>query len=253
MTCALPDSRVSPLHSLARSQRRLTWEFESIIVSRTMAIAGRGQESSTEQGELARPVVLSPPKDELLELARAAATGHEGAARTLMTTVAGSMLRTVRKVLGAQHPDVDDVMQDAVIAFISALAEFRGDCYVKHYANRIAVLTAMAARRRLRSKDRLSAPNVALSELEDRGDVSPLGRALAARRRDLLRQLLDDMPESIAEALALRFMLGYSVEEIAVAADVPTNTVWSRLRLGKQRLRKVLTDARLLDELGALE
>jgi len=36
-------------------------------------------------------------------------------------------------------------------------------------------------------------------------------------------------------------MLGYSVEEIAAASSVPKNTVWSRLRLGKQRLRLKLS------------
>jgi RNA polymerase sigma-70 factor (ECF subfamily) len=40
--------------------------------------------------------------------------------------------------------------------------------------------------------------------------------------------------------LALHFVLGYSVEEIAASTEVPANTVWSRLRLGKQALRKKL-------------
>jgi len=137
------------------------------------------------------------------------------------------MLRTVRKVLGSQHPDVDDVMQDAVVAFVAALGEFRGECYVGHFANRVAVLTAMAARRRAQTRARFTTSVTELVELEDAQAASPLQGAMAGRRRDLVRQLLDQMPDPIAEALALHFMLGYSVEEIVAASSVPKNTVGS--------------------------
>ena len=63
---------------------------------------------------------------------------------------------------------------------------------------------------------------------------------VASRRRALVRRLLDDLPEVIAEALALHFILDHTVEEIAAATAVPANTVWSRLRLGKRALRRRL-------------
>ena len=73
---------------------------------------------------------------------------------------------------------------------------------------------------------------------------------VAGRRRELVRRLLDELPDVIAEALALHFILGYTVEEIAAAASVPVNTVWSRLRLGKRALRRKLSgDAQLAEML----
>jgi DNA-directed RNA polymerase specialized sigma24 family protein len=64
----------------------------------------------------------------------------------------------------------------------------------------------------------------------------------------VVRQLLDELPDVIAEALALHFILGYTVDEIAAAASVSPNTVWSRLRLGKQTLRRKLEgDARIAE------
>ncbi len=226
----------------------MTVEFGSVIVGLSMATAANRE--GPAQGPSA---VLAPPKDDLLELARAAALGQENAARTLMTAVAGGMLRSVRKVLGAHHPDVDDAMQDAVIAFVSALREFRGDCHVAHFANRVAVFTAMAVRRRSQTRARFTDLGASLAEQEDLHGASPLAGALAKRRRELVRALLDDLSEPIAEAVALHFLLGYSVEEIAAASSVPVNTVWSRLRLGKQRLRKALTDERFAEELGGLQ
>jgi len=81
-------------------------------------------------------------------------------------------------------------------------------------------------------------------------ELSPLATTVASRRRVLVRQLLDELPEPIAEALALHFILDHTVEEIADASSVPANTVWSRLRLGKQALRrKLAADAHLAEML----
>ena len=74
----------------------------------------------------------------------------------------------------------------------------------------------------------------------------PTGGAHATRRRQLVRQLLDELPDAIAEALGMHYILGCSVEEIAEAATVSPNTVWSRLRLGKHALRKKLANDQAL-------
>ena len=47
-----------------------------------------------------------------------------------------------------------------------------------------------------------------------------------------------EIPEEQAEALGLRIMLGWSLEEVAQAAGAPLNTIRSRLRLAKEALRK---------------
>ena len=165
------------------------------------------------------------------------------------------MLRIVRKVLGRGHSDVDDVTQDAVISLLTALLTFRGECSVEHFANRIALLTALAARRRARARARtVEAETDSFADVAGDADAgehaSPLATAVAARRRMLVRQLLDELPDVIAEALASHFILGYTVDEIAASSSVPVNTVWSRLRLGKQALRRKLErDAELAEML----
>jgi RNA polymerase sigma-70 factor (ECF subfamily) len=190
--------------------------------------------------------------DDLLELAGMAARGNLDAAATLTTQVGAPMLKVVRKVLGRRHPDVEDVVQDGVIAFLGALATFRGECSVVRFAQRIALLTALAARRRTRLRGQWSeahAGDVA-APVEDQSS-SPLDTAVASRRRALVRGMLDELPDVIAEALALHFILGYTVEEIAAATEVSPNTIWSRLRLGKRALRRrLLEDTRLREMLA---
>jgi RNA polymerase sigma factor (sigma-70 family) len=206
--------------------------------------------------ELAGPAVEhAATNDELLPLARAAANGDPTAAANLVAQVGGSMLTVVRRVLGEGHTDIEDVAQEATIAFLGTLAGFREECRVVHFANRIALVTALEKRRSLRSRRRWwdwSGRN--LENVPDEGLSSPLATMVSSRRRMLVRQLLGELPPMIAEALALHFLLDHTVEEIAAMASVSPNTVWSRLRLGKKALRKKLQrDQRLAEMLGLSE
>jgi len=194
------------------------------------------------------PGTSAAPVDPLGALARLAVEGDRDAQRTLLVTLGPSLLRAVRGVLGAAHPDVDDVLQEAMTGVYSALPGFRGECRVVHFANRIAVQTALAVRRRAGYRSRytpLTAPEE-LVELPSR-DVSPSDAHVAAERRHALRELLDRLPEAQAEALVLHTLLGYSVDETAETQRVPVNTARSRLRNALASLREsVSADPRLV-------
>ena len=192
--------------------------------------------------------------DVLLPLVRRALQGDSPAVSRLVHYVAPRLLRTVRQVMGAGHPDIDDITQDAVIGFLHALAEFRAESTVLHFARRIGLLTALAARRRLGTRARrISSADFEDIAIEDQRS-SPHVDLLASRRRQLVRELLDDLSESIAEAMAAHFVLGLTVDEIAATSRVPADTVWSRLRLGKATIRKRLRrDPRLAELLRVFE
>ena len=157
-------------------------------------------------------------------------------------------LRVVRQVLGAQHPDVSDVVQEAVFATLAALPEFRRQCAVTHFVWRVAALTAMNARRRLRVREQVTPGTDGVDEYPS-DEPSPFGLILAARRRDVLRQLLDELPAVQAEVLALHCVLGFTIEETAAASGAPLNTVRSRLLAAKSALRERLSQD---DELSQL-
>lgn len=187
--------------------------------------------------------------DPLLTLARAAKTGDRAATRTLVVALTPVLLRAARGVLGAAHPEVEDTAQESAFGLVKALGEYREDCTVAHYAARIGALTALAHRRKLRARGEglhqeldLEAPSTC---------DSPADALLAARRRRVLRQLCDELPSVQSEALILHCVLGLSVEEIAVTAACPANTVKSRLRLAKEAMRlRISADPALEDLLG---
>jgi RNA polymerase sigma-70 factor (ECF subfamily) len=162
-----------------------------------------------------------------------------------VTHIAPFVLKVVRSVVGRDHADVDDVAQDAVIAVLASLDSFRADSTVLHYAGRIALFTALGARKREKARRR-RVDEEPTESIE--GPQSPLAELVASRRRDILLALLDELPEPTAEALALHFILGHTVAEIAGAAGISVNTVWSRLRLGREALQRRLSrDKRLAD------
>lgn len=169
-------------------------------------------------------------------LALRARRGDARAARELVTELAPSLLGVVRSVLGASHPDVEDVLQESLVGFLGALGDFRGECGIKHFGCRIAARSALDARRRAwRARRREDAVRA-----EPVSEFAPSAHeeATAQRRCELVRRLLDELPEVQAETLALRLMLGFSMQEVADATGAPVNTVRSRLRLAKEALAK---------------
>lgn len=184
------------------------------------------------------------PHDELASLVTAQAAGDKAALRTLLLALGSPMIQVIRRVLGARHPDVEDTLQEATLALIRALPTFRGDCTVRQFACRIATFTAISTRRRQRPGAQSSLDDLdqveAIDDLQRdlNGDAaSPIDWAVAARRRLLVRLLLDELPLAQAEALVLHAIAGLTVEELAGATGAPFETVRSRLRLAKAALR----------------
>jgi RNA polymerase sigma factor (sigma-70 family) len=180
--------------------------------------------------------VVAPPDADLSDLARRAAGGDRRAAHGLLLRVGPSMLRAARRVLARRTEDVEDVVQEAMQALIDALPGFRGQCTVLHFAWRVAVLTALANRRRLDLRAQWAAGSTDGADVAADGP-SPAEAALLRSRREALGALLDQLPPDQAEVLVLHAAYGFTVEEVAGAVGRPVETIRSRLRLAKRALR----------------
>jgi RNA polymerase sigma-70 factor (ECF subfamily) len=164
-----------------------------------------------------------------------AKAGHPEGLRRFLVAVAPWVRRTCNGVLGAGHPDLDDTMQECLFAAVKALDKYRFDGDIRHYVTKIALRIAIAAKRSsvarwrnhdlLQSEPTLEAPTSA-------------SREWSADEVNLVRRILDRLSGVQSEAVLMRIVLGYSVEEIAAATGVSPNTVKTRLRLGKDALRR---------------
>jgi len=186
---------------------------------------------------------------ELMALARLAGTGDPAATRRFLDRVWAPIARVVNGVLGPHHPEVDDVIQQSLIAVLQALGGFRGECHPAGYASRITLHVALRARRNAALR-RTRNQTLAQISAADPDAVWPGCELSAERRKRALRDLLTDLPEEQADALALRVMLGWSLEDVAQATGAPLNTVRSRVRLAKEALRRrIEADPSLSDQL----
>ena len=189
--------------------------------------------------------------EEVLLLVELARKGDLGATSRLLRVLAPRVAAVVRVVMGPGHPDQDDAIQQSLIALLQALPAFRGECQPSSYASRIAARVAVAARRRSRARTARHEELTALDR-ESSHDLSPADEASATRRKHLLRELLGELPEEQAEAMTLRIVLGWSLEEVAAASGAPVNTIRSRLRLAREAMRRrIEQDPRLFEELEA--
>ena len=183
----------------------------------------------------------------LYELAEAAAGGDMQATSALLKALAPGMIRSASAILGASHPDLDDVIQQSLIGLVQALPGFRGECSPAHYASRIVARTAVAASHRAKVRHARRDDSAELDAFAS--ESSPPQDAIdAERRRRVVQGLLETLPEEQAETLALRVVLGFSLQEVADATSTPLNTVRSRVRLAKEALRRRIEgDAALQD------
>ncbi|GAB4213146.1 MAG: hypothetical protein OHK0013_36750 [Sandaracinaceae bacterium] len=176
-----------------------------------------------------------PSLDPWLDLALAARRGDRRATEALVRGLAPRVHDVARAVLGARHPDVDDLVQDSLVAVVRALRSFEGRSSVQHYATRITVRVCIAGKRRARRHDHEDAGLMALAA--DTTNQRPFRQLLRERRRAIVRALLAELPDAQSEALALRVCLGLPMEAVADMTGAPLNTVYSRLRLAKAALR----------------
>ncbi|MBL8953099.1 MAG: sigma-70 family RNA polymerase sigma factor [Myxococcaceae bacterium] len=138
--------------------------------------------------------------------------------------------------LGVAAPDLEDAVQDVFIVAHRRLAQFRGDSKLSTWVTGIAVRVAHDYRRRdARKPAEPLEPHEAA--LEDRG-VAPDDAVSRAQAGDLLATLLARLEPSQREVFVLAELEQLSAPEIAELMGTPVNTVYSRLRLARERFNE---------------
>jgi RNA polymerase sigma-70 factor, ECF subfamily len=157
----------------------------------------------------------------------------------LYRTAYPRIYRTLVAIL-AEPAEAEDCAQDAFVHAFRAWKRWRPDAPAEAWVHRIAVNSAISARRRARLRS--------VGELLRR-----LGRpghgpdpAEVATKPDLLGALRS-IPPKLAAAIVLRHYHGYNNREIAAALGVSERTVGTRLRQAGDRLRVLIGETGALD------
>jgi RNA polymerase sigma-70 factor (ECF subfamily) len=168
------------------------------------------------------------------DLARIASAGDLAALNVLLVTVRPEVLRVCSRLL-PNREDAEEACQDTLLAVARGLPRFEGRSTFRTWMYRLAT-------NRSRSAYRRSAPAAPATSRDVQADVADPRRTsvVASTRLDLLDALARLRPE-LAEAIALRDVLGLSYAEIAALHRVPAGTVKSRIHQARRELRKLLT------------
>ncbi len=183
-----------------------------------------------------------------LDLVVAARGGDRTAFATLLGRHSPRLLSLARQIVG---PDAaEDVLQEAALDAYRGLDGFAGASAVGTWLYRITLNRCLSERRR-RTPEPIEAEPLDLLRRWEDPDYTVDPATVAARRADadVLRSVLDSLPESYRVALILHDAHGLSAAELAEAMDVPLGTAKSYIRRGRMALVSRLAE----DDYGLLE
>lgn len=174
---------------------------------------------------------------ELSDLARRAGAGDGSAAERLFLALLPRVRNLVRYLIRGDR-DVDDLSQEALLTLLRGLSSYRGEGAFRAWADRIVARSVFASRRRVRLVEvGLDAEPPATNETSQGSEAQATDSYCS--RREMARHL-DTLPEAQRTALVLHHVLGMTVPEIATELGVPLETVRSRLKQGKDQLKRRL-------------
>jgi RNA polymerase sigma-70 factor (ECF subfamily) len=150
--------------------------------------------------------------------------------------LARRLLPRVRRVASAffnQSADVEDATQSSFVQILHSSGGYAGLSSVEHWADRIVARTSMrmvSERKCMRARinDKVD-PDALCGERREHGTVADIAS---------LEVYLRGLPEAPRQAIVLRAILGFSVEEISILTGDSENTIKSRLLRAREHVRE---------------
>ena len=152
---------------------------------------------------------------------------------------------TLHRFFSNKAPGHDeDLIQQTFVACIEARDAFRGESTFRAYLFGLARFQLLTHYRKAYRRPDLDFTITSLRDLA----TSPTGALLRREASQLLQLALAQVPVDQQLALELTYWEGLAAPEVALALDIPENTVYSRVRRAKEHLRKAIEQ--LSDEEG---
>lgn len=189
------------------------------------------------------------------DVVRRVRDGDSDAYRLLVERYQARIHRLVGRLLGPDHGDVDDVVQEVFVKAFFSLRKFREDATFGTWITRIAINRARDELKKQSGKVSLDAEpgEEAVRELRDLLSADPPRDAAedepaesAASR--LVARTVASLPDRLRVVVTLKDMEGNSYQEVAGILKCSVGTVKSRHARARERLRQML--APHVSELG---
>jgi len=178
-----------------------------------------------------------------VELAQRAAGGDRAGQRAFVVRLLPQVRRTA-SFLGRDRATSEDLAQSALVVLLKASGTYRGDSSLEFWAAQITSRVAFRELKKRRRRQDLDAfaelPPSPFAGVEESAER----RETAAALRGVLGKLSDDE----RAAVILKYVEGFSLDEIAATRDEPVNTVRTRLLRAKKKLKGLICRQRGLAE-----
>jgi RNA polymerase sigma-70 factor, ECF subfamily len=138
--------------------------------------------------------------------------------------------RSLRR-MGVSPAVVEDAVQDTFIVLHRRLGDLRAEASFRSF---LFAITLRIARDYRRSAQRKSA-DLLDAETSSSSEAGPFERTATAEAARILERFLDSLDESKRAVFAAAELEGMTAPEISEALSMPVNTVYSRLRVARQR------------------
>lgn len=188
--------------------------------------------------------IEDPQEAELLAGLR---VGDPQAYERLVRTYSSRLLAVAKRFLTTED-DARDALQDAFLSAFRAISSFQEGARVSTWLHRIVINAALMKLRTRRRKPEDSIDDLLPTFSEDGHRENPgpawkeTSEAMLQRQeaRSLVRNCIDQLPESYRTVLLLRDIEELDTEEAATLLDITPNAVKIRLHRARQALRTLL-------------
>lgn len=181
-----------------------------------------------------------------VELAARASNGDEVAFECIMRRHNQLLFRTARSILKSDD-ETEDALQEAYLRAWRALSTFRADAKLSTWLVRIVINESLGRLRRRGAQVIPLDTAMDLAEhqteawMEDDPDRQPERVAMRGEVRRLMEARIDMLPDAFRTVFMLRAVEELSVEEVAIALEIPESTVRTRFFRARSLLREGLS------------
>lgn len=198
-------------------------------------------------GALPCPLALKDAEREVVQRVR---DGDSDAYRLLVERYQARVHRLVARLLGPDHGDVDDVVQEVFVKAFFSLNRFREDATFSTWITRIAI---NRARDELRKQSGRVSLDPEPGEEEVRGlrgllstvdshdqETDQTDETAGDAVSGLVARTVARLPERFRVVVTLKDMEGHSYQEVGQILNCSVGTVKSRHARARERLRQLL-------------
>jgi RNA polymerase sigma-70 factor (ECF subfamily) len=142
--------------------------------------------------------------------------------------------------------DADDIAQEVFIQVYESLAHFREESEISTWIYRIAVNKSLDFIRKKKRKKRLAQLTSLFGFNEEKEEIVLLANSNPQQdledkeRKQILDQVIDELPESQKTAITLSKYEGFSNKEIAKIMELSLSAVEALMHRAKKNLQKLL-------------